>query len=142
MTLRDSYIPCKEIKWKSCKEKEKEREKLSTLTTRNDQGKFTKGSKTSGTSGSKSLKAAYRKKDHRITRCDIDMFKANTINERMQFLITLKMKLCQICLWHHELKDFSSTCTCFIDGCNKKHNTLLHTNSPTVHVAEHINTHV
>ena len=63
--------------------------------------------------------------DHKIWMCT--KFKQQGINERYETL--KKYKLCFCCLNSHLMKDCKSDRVCGVNGCTKKHNKLLHSDS-------------
>ena len=66
--------------------------------------------------------------DHKIWMCP--KFKQQSVNERYESL--KKLKLCFCCLNPHLIKDCKSERVCGINGCTKKHNRLLHSDTPKV----------
>ena len=63
--------------------------------------------------------------DHKIWMCT--KFKQQGVNERYETL--KKYKLCFCCLNSHLMKDCKSDRVCGVNGCIKKHNKLLHSDS-------------
>ena len=63
--------------------------------------------------------------DHKIWMCM--EFKQQGVNERYETLE--KYKLCFCCLNSHLMKDCKSDRVCGVNGCTKKHNKLLHSDS-------------
>ena len=63
---------------------------------------------------------------HRIWNCS--KFKEQTVTERYE--TAKRLKLCFCCLdGSYPIKDCKSTRTCGVNGCTKKHNRLLHSES-------------
>ena len=60
---------------------------------------------------------------------DCHQFKRKPVKERIDFVT--KEKICKICFSIiHLLKDCICSIKCRVDGCGKKHHTLLHIESP------------